>query len=124
MIKVAVIGLIGGLLAVFLKSFKSEYSTYIILGTGILIFAYICTQLKNIIISIDAFASYINIDSTYITILIKMTGISYLGEFASSICKDLGYQSISSQIEVFSRLTLFVLSIPVVSALIETIGRL
>lgn len=124
MIKVAVIGLIGGLLAVFLKNYKSEYSTYIILGTGILIFAYICTQLKNIITSIDAFANYINIDSTYITILIKMTGISYLGEFASSICKDLGYQSISSQIEVFSRLTLFVLSIPVVSALIETIGRL
>ena len=124
MIKVAVIGLIGGLLAVFLKNYKSEYSTYIILGTGILIFAYICTQLKSIITSIDTFASYINIDSTYITILIKMTGISYLGEFASAICKDLGYQSISSQIEVFARLTLFVLSIPVVSALIETIGRL
>jgi stage III sporulation protein AD len=63
-------------------------------------------------------------DKAYITVLIKMTGISYLGEFASSICKDLGYQSLSSQIEVFARLTLFVLSIPVVSALIETIGRL
>ena len=124
MVKVAVIGLIGGLLAVFLKNYKSEYSIYIILATAILIFSYICTQLKNIITSINTFASYINIDSTYITILIKMTGISYLGEFASSICKDLGYQSISSQIEVFARLTLFVLSIPVVSALIETIGRL
>ena len=124
MVKVAIIGLIGGLLAAFLKNYKSEYSTYIILGTGILLFAYICTQLKSIITSIENFASFINIESSYITILIKMTGISYLGEFAASICKDLGYQSISSQIEVFARLTLFVLSIPVVSALIETIGRL
>lgn len=124
MVKVAIIGLLGGLLAVVFKSLKSEYSIYIILGTVILIFSYICTQLKTIITSIEAFAGYINMDKAYITILIKMTGISYLGEFASSICKDLGYQSLSSQIEVFARLTLFVLSIPVVSALIETIGRL
>ena len=97
---------------------------YVILAVAILIFSYICTQIKSIITAINTFANYINIDSTYITILIKMTGISYLAEFASSICKDLGYQSISSQIEVFARLTLFVISIPVVSALIETIGRL
>ena len=124
MVKVAVIGLIGGLVAVVLKNLKSEYGIYIILGTAILIFTYICTQLQTIITSIEAFAGYINMDKAYITILIKMTGISYLGEFASSICKDLGYQSLSSQIEVFARLTLFVLSIPVVSALIDTIGRL
>ena len=124
MVKVAIIGLAGGLLAVFLKNNKSEYSVYVILGVAILIFTYICTQIKNIITAIDTFSSYINMDSTYITILIKMTGISYLAEFAASICKDLGYQSISSQIEVFARLTLFVISIPVVSALIETIGSL
>lgn len=124
MVKVAIIGLAGGLLAVFMKNHKSEYSMYVILGVAILIFTYICTQIKSIITAIETFASYISIDSTYITILIKMTGISYLAEFAASICKDLGYQSISSQIEVFARLTLFVISIPVVSALIETIGRL
>ena len=124
MVKVAIIGLAGGLLAVYLKNNKSEYSMYVILAVAILIFSYICTQIKSIITAINTFANYINIDSTYITILIKMTGISYLAEFASSICKDLGYQSISSQIEVFARLTLFVISIPVVSALIETIGRL
>ena len=53
-----------------------------------------------------------------------MTGITYVSEFASSICKDLGYQSIASQIEMFARLLLFVISIPVVSALIETISGL
>ena len=124
MVKVAIIGLAGGLLAVYLKNHKSEYSLYVILGVAILIFTYICTQVKSIITAINSFATYINIDSTYITILINVTGISYLSEFASSICRDLAYHSISSQIEVFSRLTLFVISIPVVTALIETIGRL
>ncbi len=124
MVKVAIIGLAGGLLAVFLKNNKSEYGMYVILGVALLIFSYICAQIKSIITAIETFANYISIDSTYITILIKMTGISYLAEFAASICKDLGFQSISSQIEVFARLTLFVISIPVVSALIDTIGKL
>ena len=124
MVKVAVIGLAGALLAVLVRNYKSEYGSYVILGIAVLVFGLICTQLKSIISAINTFAEYVNIESKYITILIKMLGITYVAEFATSICKDLGYQSISSQIEMFARLTLFGISIPVVSALIETIGKL
>ena len=124
MIKVAIIGLAGALLAVFVKNYKSEYSSYITLAIGIVIFGLVCTQLKNIVGAINVFAEYVNIEKKYIVILIKMLGITYVAEFATAICKDLGYQSVSSQIEMFARLTLFGISIPVVSALIETIGKL
>ena len=124
MIKVAVIGLAGALLAVLVRSYKSEYGSYVILGIAVLIFGLICTQLKSIISAINTFAEYVNIEKKYITILIKMLGITYVAEFATAICKDLGYQSVSAQIEMFARLTLFAISIPVVSSLIETIGNL
>lgn len=124
MVKVAVIGLAGALLAVLVRNYKNEYGSYVILGIAVLIFGLICTQLKSIISAINTFAEYVNIERKYITILIKMLGITYVAEFATAICKDLGYQSISAQIEMFARLTLFAISIPVVSALIETIGNL
>lgn len=124
MVKVAVIGLAGVLLAVLVRSYKSEYGSYVILGIAVLIFGLICTQLKSIVSAINTFAEYVNIEKKYITILIKMLGITYVAEFATAICKDLGYQSISAQIEMFARLTLFAISIPVVSSLIETIGNL
>ena len=124
MVKVAVIGLSGALLAVLVRNYKSEYGSYVILGIAVLIFGLICTQLKSIISAINIFAEYVNIERKYITILIKMLGITYVAEFATAICKDLGYQSISAQIEMFARLTLFAISIPVVSALIETICNL
>lgn len=124
MVKVAVIGLAGALLAVLVRNYKSEYGSYVILGIAVLIFGLICTQLKSIISAINTFAEYVNIERKYITILIKMLGITYVAEFATAICKDLGYQSVSAQIEMFARLTLFAISIPVVSALIETIGNL
>ena len=124
MVKVAVIGLAGALLAVLVRNYKSEYGSYVILGIAVLIFGLICTQLKSIISAINIFAEYVNIERKYITILIKMLGITYVAEFATAICKDLGYQSVSAQIEMFARLTLFAISIPVVSAFIETIGNL
>ena len=124
MVKVAVIGLAGALLAVLVRNYKNEYGSYVILGIAVLIFGLICTQLKSIVSAINTFAEYVNIEGKYITILIKMLGITYVAEFATAICKDLGYQSISAQIEMFARLTLFAISIPVVSALIETIGNL
>lgn len=124
MVKVAVIGLAGAILAVLVRNYKNEYGSYVILGIAVLIFGLICTQLKSIVSAINTFAEYVNIEGKYITILIKMLGITYVAEFATAICKDLGYQSISAQIEMFARLTLFAISIPVVSALIETIGNL
>ncbi|MGN0374328.1 MAG: SpoIIIAC/SpoIIIAD family protein [Butyrivibrio sp.] len=124
MLRVAVIGLTGVFLAVLVRNQKSDYSMYVILGVAVMIFAVICTQLESIILAVNTFSAYVNIEKKYIVILVKMTGITYVSEFASSICRDLGYQSIASQIEMFARLSLFVISIPVVSALIETISSL
>lgn len=124
MLRVAIIGLTGVFLAVLLRNQKSDFSMYVILGVAVMIFAVICTQLESIVTAVNNFSTYVNIEKKYIVILIKMMGITYVSEFAASICRDLGYQSIASQIEMFARLSLFVISIPVVSALIETISSL
>lgn len=50
-----------------------------------------------------------------------MIGITYVSEFAAGICKDAGYGAIASQIDIFARLYIMVLSMPVLLALMETI---
>ena len=65
--------------------------------------------------------SYINVDSVYISTLLKMLGITYVSEFSASICKDAGYQAIAGQIEIFGKLFVFVLSMPVLLALLDTV---
>ena len=53
--------------------------------------------------------------------MLKMIGITYISEFSSSICKDTGYQTIAVQIEVFSKLTILAMGMPILLALLETI---
>ena len=65
----------------------------------------------------------IPIDSRYIGILIKMVGITYVAEFAVNICKDAGYAAIASQIEVFAKLSILVVSVPVLAAFLEMVGN-
>ena len=48
-------------------------------------------------------------------------GITYVAEFSAGICKDAGYQTIALQIEIFGKLAVLVLSMPVLMALLNTI---
>jgi len=121
MIQIAVIGIAGAVFAIQLKQHKAEFSIYLCIGISILIFFSILSHLEMIISTIKEVAGFINMDMTYITTLLKMLGVTYVAEFASGICKDAGYQTIAGQIEIFSKITILVLSMPILVALLKTI---
>ena len=53
--------------------------------------------------------------------ILKMIGITYIGQFSSGICKDAGYSAIAGQIELFCKLAIMAVSMPILLALLETI---
>lgn len=122
MLKVAIIGIVAVLLYMQLKQAKSEFGLYVTFAAGILIFVYAYQQLEYIINTINRIQSLIKVNDTYIEILIKMVGIAYVSEFASAVCKDAGCSMIGSQIEMFGKLTILAISMPVVLSLLELIN--
>jgi stage III sporulation protein AD len=121
MIQIGLIGVVGALLSIQLKSGKSEYGIYMSVAISILIFACIIDRLELFVNAIAQVNQYIKIDTSYIATMLKMIGITYIAEFSSSVCKDAGYQTIAVQIEIFSKLTILALGMPVLLALLETI---
>ena len=120
-LQIGMIGVAGALLALQFKSGKSEYGIYISIALSIFVFVRILGQMKTLVETMRRIGSYINVDSVYISTLLKMLGITYVSEFSSSICKDAGYQTIAGQIEIFGKLFVFVLSMPVLLALLDTV---
>ena len=118
---IAVIGLISVLLAVELKAVKGEYGVYLVLGAGLVIFFYSLSKLEAVIETIRKVQSYIRLDRVYLEILMKMIGITYIAEFASGICRDAGYGSLGGQIEIFGKLSMLAVSMPILLALMETL---
>ena len=119
MIKVAMIGVSGVLLAVLLKQQKNEYALYISLGVAVCILLLAVNRL--VVETVGRLGKYIQIDGSFVRLLLKMLGITYVAEFAAGICKDAGYANVSTQIEMFAKFSIMALSMPILLALIETI---
>ena len=115
-----IIGIVGVLLALFLKETKSQFATYISLATCLLIIFYSLSKLTYIINTINTIMGYISIEMDYLLILAKIVGITYIAEFSANICKDGGFSTIASQIEIFSKLAILGVSMPILMALLET----
>lgn len=120
-VRIVMLGMTGVLLGLFLKGTKPEYSIYISLAAGILIFFYMTEKLSYLFSSVLKIQEYLPLDTEYLTTLLKIIGITYIGQFSSGICKDAGYGAIGGQIEIFTKLYIMVLSMPVLLALMETI---
>lgn len=93
------------------------------IAAGIVIFCYVLSQISVVIDFLTEMLDMVAIEQTYYIQLLKMLGIAYVAEFASSICKDAGHQSISGMIELFAKLSIVALSIPGLVFLVETLEQ-
>ena len=118
-ITASVLGLSAVLLAVQLKGKGGEYGIYIVMAAGLLLFFYGAGKLRIILDTARRIEEYIRLNHVYLTTLLKMAGITYIAEFASGICRDAGYGAMGTQIEIFARLSILALSMPVLLALLE-----
>ena len=117
----AAAGLTAVLLAVQLKSVKSEYGVYLVMAAGVFIFLYGLGKMEVILDTLAQIRDSIQIESIYLDMLLRMIGIAYVAGFASGICRDAGYGALGSQIEIFGKLSILAVSMPVFGALLETV---
>ena len=113
-IKVIGIGFVTLIITIMLKEYKKDFAIYASLIGGMLIIFLMIDYLESIISFISNLADDNN--NEFILLLIKITGISILTEFAASICKDSGENSIASKVDLGGKIIVISMSIPVISA--------
>ena len=122
-IKVIMAALAGVFLAAVLKSVKSEMTMLVAAGVSVLILFYILSGLSVIVEQLKMLQGYIGISGKYIGILVKMLGISYMTQLAADICRDNGQTAVAGQLEVFCKITIAALGMPVVLTLFEVVTK-
>lgn len=121
MLKIGAIGLTGILIALFLREVKPQFAVYISMVTCLLIFFYAVSKLSYIADTLVAMRDYVDIQSSYLTTLLKIVGITYIADFSANLCKDAGFGAIAGQIEIFGKLSILAISTPILMALLETV---
>ena len=123
-IKIIAVGLIAVIIVIIIKQYKPEFAIYISIITGAIILYMIFGKLQGIINLLQNISSKAGVNSQFLSLLLKITGIAFLAEFAINICKDAGEGAIASKIEIGSKVIIVSMSIPIISSLLDVILKL
>lgn len=122
--KIVGFGIIAVSLIIILKNQRPEIALMCIVASSVIILLFVFDELKNIIDLINSLMSNSSIDSTYIKIILKVIGITYIIEFGKDICKDAGESAIANKIELAGKVIIVSLSIPVVASLVDIVTQI
>ena len=120
-IKILGIALISVIIIIILKQYRPEYAFFISILSGLLILMLVMDRLTGIITLIKSVQNKYSINTQFVGLLIKITGIAFLSEFAISVCKDSGETAIANKVELGTKIIIISMSIPIISGLLEII---
>ncbi|MBQ9279819.1 MAG: stage III sporulation protein AD [Clostridia bacterium] len=120
-IQIVSFAIVATMMGIVLKQYKPEYALLISIFAGVVILTFAVSKISTIISLLESLINDIGINKEFFVILIKITGIAYLIEFASNVCKDAGESAIASKVELAGKILIVTLSVPIISTLIETI---
>ena len=123
-IKIIGIGLTSLIIVTVIKQYKPEFAIYISIIAGVIILLLSMANVSGIINLFKDISSRANINSKFLGVIFKITGIAILTEFAVSLCQDFGEKAIASKIDIGGKVIIITMSLPIISALLETITKI
>ncbi|MDD5016920.1 MAG: stage III sporulation protein AD [Eubacteriales bacterium] len=120
-VKIAIIGIVAGVLVVTIKQKQPELGLQVSIVAGLIIFIYVLDYLITAVDYIKDIVTNYDIPYESITIVLKIIGIAYICEFAVQILKDTGESSLASKVELAGRVFIIVLSLPIITSFMKMI---
>lgn len=124
MIQFILAGAAAAILTLWVRPLKPEYGMFLSLGAVLLLIGAAISQLDRILELIETLVDYTGLETVYYKILLKIMGLAWVSQLASDICKEAGCGTISRQIDIYGKLLILSVSLPILTAFIETIENL
>lgn len=120
-INICLIAIVCIITAVLLKSYKQEFSIFIVIALSLVFLTWMLNALAEFQNQFNTIISELEQNKSFYKILFKIVGISYICEFTSGICKDAGYSSVAAQVEIMGKMLVFLSGVPILISVVETI---
>lgn len=121
---IAIFAIVTVILGIVLRQTRPEYTNFLSMAAGVGIAILVVGKLELVIDGLKQIMSSIPWNHEYFLTFLKMAGIAYVTEFAADICRDNGSSAMANQLQIFGKLSILVLSLPVFLTLIGTIQEL
>ena len=115
------LAIVATVIIAVLKVQRPEIAIQISIAAGIIVFAMILGKITAVIELLNSYADKVNIDTIYLSTLLKIIGIAYIAEFGAEVCKDAGEGAIASKVELAGKVVIIVLAVPIITSLLDLI---
>ncbi len=116
-IKILLIAIAACVFTVFLGQHRPEYSLIVRLASVLCIVAIVSSSFAEIFDDVIDLADGIKINNEYILLMIKAVIIAVVCHIVSDICIDTGNKAIASCVELAGRVSIMLLSVPMLKTL-------
>lgn len=107
-----------------LENHSKEYSILISIGASILILVYLSSYITSAIEFLNQLLSVLGNSNDIYTLLLKSLGICIVTNLAIDICKDANQNALSSVVLIAGKVSILLLSIPLLQELFNVITQL
>ncbi len=122
--KLCGVALISSAAVFFLRNIKKEYEVPLTLAGSILLIAAAFGMAEPIVGYIGDLSEALPMAGEAFAVLMRAVGIAMLTRVAADICRDMGTPSVASSLELTARLEIVVLTLPLISLLLDSIRAL
>jgi stage III sporulation protein AD len=122
--KIIGIAFVGVVAFGFIKNIKSDYGIFLLLAVGTVILILVSDYLVNALTAFGDMSTKTGINNDLFSSIIKIIGIGYISEYSSSVCEDTGCSSIAKKIQLGAKVTIFVMSIPIITNILALVEGL
>lgn len=103
---------------------KDDFALILTIISSVIILVFCLTKLEGIVELLESLVNKAGINSDYLKVLLKVTGISYIIELTSNICKDAGSEALASKIEMTGKIFIVALTIPILTSVVSAITEI
>ncbi len=122
--KIVGIAMAGVVLSQLLRQYKPELAIAIPVLASVLIIGACTEHLKVVLEMVEDIAKRAGIEPEYMKIVLKITGVAYICQFAADISRDSGEGAIAGKIELGGKIIILTLSMPIVYSLLSLVSRI
>ena len=115
------IGIVGTIVAVTVKNHRAEIGVCVALAVGIVIFVRVLPEISQMLDALEEICEGQDVAEEYFKLIVKVTGIAYITQFASELAKDAGEGAISKKLELAGKIGIICIIMPTVKNLITII---
>ena len=123
-VKVIGVGLIGAFVAGLMRQERSELYIFAVIAGGALILIVILSSLTEVIAQFGMLVGKSGVEESLFAGVLKIIGVGYITEYASALFTDYGVSSIANKLQLAGKVTIFFMTMPILSNLVDVISAI